>query len=47
MTRWVPRLTWDLTRVLLAQKLFGASRHPLALHLDLAGIFGAEPGRFR
>jgi hypothetical protein len=36
MTRWAPRLTWDLTRVLLAQKLFGASRHPLALHLDLA-----------
>lgn len=36
MTRWALRLTWDLTRVLLAQKLFGASRHPLALHLDLA-----------
>ena len=36
MTRWAPRLTWDLTRVLLAQKLFGASRHPVALHLDLA-----------
>jgi hypothetical protein len=36
MTRWAPRLTWDLAGVLLAQKLFGASRHPLALHLDLA-----------
>lgn len=36
MTRWAPRLTWDLTRVLLAQKLFGASRNPVALHLDLA-----------
>jgi hypothetical protein len=36
MTRWAPRLTWDLTRVLLAQKLLGASRHPVALHLDLA-----------
>src|SRR5882672_6698124 len=36
MTRWAPRLTWDLTRVLLTQKVFGASRHPVALHLDLA-----------
>jgi hypothetical protein len=36
MTRWAPRLTWDLTRILLAQKLLGASRYPVALHLDLA-----------
>ena len=34
--RFPPRLTWDLTRVRIAQKLFGAQRRPLVLNLDLA-----------
>jgi hypothetical protein len=36
MMRFPPRLAWDLTRVLVAQKLFGVSRHPVAVRLDLA-----------
>lgn len=36
MMRFPPRLTWDLARVRIAQKLFGAQRRPLVLHLDLA-----------
>ena len=38
MLRFPPRLTWDLARVRIAQKLFGASRHPWALRLDLAEL---------
>jgi hypothetical protein len=38
MMRFPPRLTWDLTRVRIAQKLFGASRYPWALPLDLAQL---------
>jgi Radical SAM superfamily len=38
MLRFPPRLTWDLTRVRIAQKLFGTSRHPWALRLDLAEL---------
>jgi Radical SAM superfamily len=36
MMRFPPRLNWDLARVRIAQKLFGATRSPLALPLDLA-----------
>jgi hypothetical protein len=36
MMRFPPRLSWDLTRVRIAQKLFGASRYPLFLRLDLS-----------
>jgi hypothetical protein len=38
MMRLPPRLTWDLARVRIAQKLFGASRYPWALRLDLAEL---------
>jgi hypothetical protein len=40
MMRFPPRLLWDLTRVRMAQKLFGASRHPWAFRLDLAQLQG-------
>jgi hypothetical protein len=36
MMRFPPRLKWDLTKVRIAQKLFGASGRPVVLHLDLA-----------
>jgi hypothetical protein len=36
MMRFPPRLLWDLTRVRVAQKLFGAARDPLVLRLDLS-----------
>ncbi len=36
MMRFPPRLAWDLARVRIAQKLFGATRRPLVLQLDLA-----------
>jgi hypothetical protein len=36
MMRFPPRLLWDLARVGIAQKVFGATRYPWALHLDLA-----------
>jgi hypothetical protein len=38
MMRFPPRLTWDLARIRIAQKLFGSSRHPWALRLDLAEL---------
>jgi Radical SAM superfamily len=38
MMRFPPRLIWDLSRVRIAQKLFGASRYPWALRLDLAQL---------
>jgi pyruvate-formate lyase-activating enzyme len=38
MMRFPPRLTWNLTKVRIAQKLFGAPRYPLALRLDLAQL---------
>ena len=38
MMRFPPRLLWDLTRVRIAQKLFGTARHPWALRLDLAQL---------
>jgi Radical SAM superfamily len=38
MMRFPPRLTWDLARVRIAQKLFGASRYPWALRIDLAEL---------
>jgi hypothetical protein len=36
MMRLPSRLAWDLARVRIAQKLFGAARYPWALRLDLA-----------
>ena len=36
MMRFPPRLLWDLARVRIAQKLFGASSNPLVLRLDLS-----------
>jgi hypothetical protein len=42
MMRFPPRLTWDLTEIRIAQRLFGASRYPWALRLDLAQL-GAQP----
>ena len=36
--RFPPRLTWDLTKVRIAQKIFGVSRHPVALRLDFAQL---------
>jgi hypothetical protein len=36
MMRFPPRLSWDLTRVRVAQKLFGPSSNPLVLRLDLS-----------
>ncbi|HXO61165.1 MAG TPA: radical SAM protein [Candidatus Acidoferrales bacterium] len=38
MMRFPPRLTWDLARVRIAQKLFGSARYPWALRLDLAEL---------
>lgn len=38
MMRFPPRLLWNLARVRIAQKLFGASRYPWALHLDLSQL---------
>ena len=38
MMRLPPRLAWDLARVRIAQRLFGASRYPWALRLDLAQL---------
>jgi MoaA/NifB/PqqE/SkfB family radical SAM enzyme len=38
MMRVPPRLTWDLTRVRILQKLLGPGRHPLALRIDLAAL---------
>ena len=38
--RFPLRLTLDLARVTIAQKLFGVARRPLALRLDLAGFSG-------
>jgi len=38
MMRFPPRLLWNLARVRIAQKLFGASRHPWVLCLDLAEL---------
>jgi Radical SAM superfamily len=40
MMRFPPRLTWDLARVRIAQKLFGAARYPWALRLDLSQLRG-------
>jgi hypothetical protein len=36
MLRFPPRLSWDLFKVRVAQKFSDSSRHPLALHIDLA-----------
>jgi pyruvate-formate lyase-activating enzyme len=38
MMRFPPRLTWDLARIRVAQKLFGAPRFPWAWRLDLAQL---------
>jgi pyruvate-formate lyase-activating enzyme len=38
MMRFPPRLIWDLTKVRIAQKLFGAARYPWALRLDLGEL---------
>ncbi|MDQ1410999.1 MAG: hypothetical protein QOJ41_2734 [Acidobacteriaceae bacterium] len=38
MMRFLPRLTWDLARVRIAQKLFGPAHYPWALRLDLAQL---------
>jgi hypothetical protein len=38
MMRFPLRLTLDLTRVVIAQKLFGVARRPLVLPLDLAKL---------
>src|SRR6202166_4773747 len=38
MILFPPRLLWGLARVRIAQKLFGASRYPWALRLDLAQL---------
>ena len=38
MMRLPPRLLWDLARIRITQKLFGTSRYPLALRLDLAQL---------
>jgi pyruvate-formate lyase-activating enzyme len=42
MMRSPPRLTWDLTKVRIAQKLFGPLRYPWALRLDLAQLRDTE-----
>jgi hypothetical protein len=36
MLRFPPRLSWDLSRVRIAQRLVGSARRPLALRIDLA-----------
>ena len=38
MMRFPPRLLWNLSRVRIAQKLFGAARYPWALRLDLSQL---------
>jgi pyruvate-formate lyase-activating enzyme len=38
MMRFPPRLLWQLSKVRLAQKLFGSSRYPWALRLDLSQL---------
>ena len=38
MMRFPLTLTWDLANVRIAQKLFGASRYPWALRVDLAQL---------
>jgi len=38
MMRFPPRLLWNLTRIRIAQTLFGAARYPWALRLDLAQL---------
>ena len=38
MMRLPPRLLWQLSKVRLAQKLFGSSRYPWALPLDLSQL---------
>jgi hypothetical protein len=38
MMRLPPRLLWDLARIRITQKLFGTSRYPLALRLDIAQL---------
>jgi pyruvate-formate lyase-activating enzyme len=38
MMRFPPRLLWNLARVRIAQKLFGATRYPWVLRLDLAEL---------
>ena len=40
MMRFPPRLLWQLSKVRLAQKLFGAARYPWALRLDLLQLHG-------
>jgi hypothetical protein len=42
MLRFPPRLTWDLTKVRVAQTILGKRRRPLALHLELPD-FSAAP----
>jgi radical SAM family protein len=42
MLRFPPRLTWDLTKVRIAQTLFGKRRRPLALRLDLPDFASSE-----
>jgi hypothetical protein len=38
MMRFPPRLLWQLSKVRLAQKVFGSSRYPWALRLDLSQL---------
>jgi hypothetical protein len=38
MMRFPPRLAWQLTKVQIAQKLFGSRRYPLVLRLDWGTI---------
>jgi pyruvate-formate lyase-activating enzyme len=38
MMRFPPRLLWNLSRVRIAQKLFGAAHYPWALRLDLSQL---------
>src|SRR6202035_206722 len=40
MMRFPPRLLWQLRKVRFAQKLFGATRYPWALRLDLSQLRG-------
>jgi pyruvate-formate lyase-activating enzyme len=44
MMRFSLRLTLDLTRVVIAQKLFGVARRPLALSLDLSKFSAQAAG---
>lgn len=44
MMRFPLRLTLDLARVVIAQKLFGAARRPLALSLDLSRFSAPSAG---